>query len=98
MNKYARALQKIEEGATSGLGVPVGELVSRGLVVRRSSTSRKYVAPDGAPRWAIRYRSSRKKYGVEERVMNNTSLKLTERGSKLLSGQKRKNKEINDEL
>jgi len=94
MNKYARALEEITkkptEEAVRRVGVSVGDLVSRSLVVRQKRAETRYLVPEGAPCWATRFRYSRKKYGIEEHTSEKTILKITERGQRYLKRESRK--------
>lgn len=88
MNKYIRALRAVKKEGTEDsvrrTGVPISDLVSRGLVVRRKRTDKKYTIPENAPRWAYKFRLSRKRYGVEERLTNKVIIKLTNKGKNYL--------------
>jgi len=97
VHKYARALQEIikkpTEEAVRRVGVSVGDLVSRSLVVRQKRAEKRYLVPEGAPCWATRFRYSRKKYGIEEHTSEKTILKITERGQRYLKRESKNEKD-----
>jgi len=89
MNKYSRALKEIEKNPTEKtarrMGIPIGELISRGLAMRQKTIGKKYIVPKGTPIWASSYKYSRKKYGIEEHITENVILKITDRGRRYLN-------------
>lgn len=85
MNKLIKQLKEISKRPTEKLakrsGINVGDLISKGLIERYVETTNKYLIPEGAPRWAVKFRYSRKKHGIEEHIVEETYLRLTSRGS-----------------
>jgi len=99
VNKLIKQLKIISEKPTEKLakrsGVNVGDLISKGLIERYKETTKKYLVPENAPKWATKFRYSRKKHGIEEHSIEETYLRLTSRGSaKLKNVKKDKEEEI----
>lgn len=88
MDRISRQLSRIGAGIpekdAKRAGIPVADLVSRGLLRRYRTDQKKYLVPEGVPRWATKFRHSRKKYGVEEHVIESIIIKLTDRGSRYI--------------
>lgn len=65
-------------------GFPISRLMARGLIVRKRDIKKNYEIPEDAPRWAFKFRSSRKKYGVEEVIEEDVCYELTVKGKRVL--------------
>ncbi len=95
-----KVLRKIGKGVpvekALSLGINYRELISSGLarkVVRKES---KLFIPAGAPRWASKFKFSRKKHGIEESITEHSMIVLTEKGIRL-SRKKRINSDEEDD-
>jgi hypothetical protein len=76
---------KVNSPTPQELGnVDIRRLLSLGLVKRTNSTQVNYHIPQGAPRWAAKYKFTRKKYSVSESSEDNKQYMLTEKGKRRL--------------
>lgn len=67
----------------------IRKLLSLGLVRRVSNTKINYHKPKDAPKWAAKYKFTRKKYGVTESADTNEQYVLTSKGKRKLRSLKK---------
>ena len=82
--KLLRQLKTIGNGMSEAnakkLGISTSKLVSLGLATKNVKNEVSYIKVEGAPRWAAKYKFTRKKYGIEENTSSEVTYKLTSRG------------------
>ena len=77
--------------------INVSKLRNLGLVCKKTVESSKIVVPEGAPRWAIKYKFTRKKYGIYKDLKLNEEYCITNKGLRQLNRDKRKENKDEDE-
>lgn len=87
-NKIANDLKKLGSGMllsdAKKAGIHVPNLKSKGLVEIKKERLKRYLVPENAPRWAVKFKYSRKLHGIEEHVTEKSYVIPTRKGSNLL--------------
>lgn len=97
MNRLGRDLNRFKNGMTDKdakkLGVNMGSLLRNGFIIRKTIKNSSFLVPEDAPRWATKYKFTRKKYGIKEVVDETVTYQVTTKGKNFL---KRINKKSDD--
>ncbi len=91
MKRLDKDLQKIQDKKSSG--VCINKLRSLGLIKKSINCTSSYLIPEGAPKWAAKFKFCRKKYGVTEHKEEKSTWILTQKGNKRLKNSKKDKKE-----
>lgn len=65
-------------------GINVRKLLSLGLIRKISRSTTNYKIPEDAPRWATKYKFTRKKYKVTENSSVSDNYMITDKGKRRL--------------
>lgn len=79
------------------LGIDYRSLIAKGLVSKIVKKESKFLIPDDAPRWAIKYKFLRKKHGIIENITDNQILVLTEKAKRILMQSRHRDDDEDDE-
>lgn len=71
------------------LGIDYRSLISSGMIKRVIKKESKFLVPEHAPRWAIKYKFLRRRHGIEESTAEVSILVLTEKAKKLLKSKRK---------
>ena len=77
------------------LGIDYRSLIASGLARKIVKKESKFLVPANSPRWALKYKFTRKKHGIEETVTESEVIILTEKAKTLLK--KRRKDDSDDE-
>jgi len=61
-------------------GISISELLRRSYIRKKTLKESRFEIPEGVPRWAVKYKFTRKKYGIQEIAEEKVSYKMTLRG------------------
>ncbi len=90
----------------SSLGINVGELRNKGLILIKVTEEKEFIIPKDVPRYAKRFAFTRKKYGITESISKTKHIHLSNNGIKFISKSVKKEleeetkpiKEVEDEV
>jgi hypothetical protein len=90
MNKYAKQLQiikskKLSLAKAKSLGIDIQELRHRGFIIVSTIKNESITVPKGVPKYAARFGFTRRKYGLEVKINEETQVKITDKGIKFLA-------------
>lgn len=94
--KALRQIDGLSDKKAKTLGIDYLDLLGKGLIKKTIKSESKYLIPANAPRWAAKYKFTRKKHNIEEVKSDSVIFKLTDKGNKILKG--RKKKDENEEI
>lgn len=93
-NKITNDLKKLGSGMlladAKKAGIHVPNLKSKGLVEIKKEKLKRYLVPENAPRWAVKFKYSRKLHGIEEHITEKNYVIPTKKGSYLLKREGKK--------
>lgn len=82
-SRQTKLVKKLVEKKQSLSKSEISELVNKCFAIRTNKVSVKYDIKNDTPRWAYKYRFSRKKYGVKTHEVNESIIKPTAKAMKL---------------
>lgn len=78
------------------IGLNISELKSKGFIIIKTIKNKNYEIPKNVPKYAMRFAFTRKKYGINQSIIENKTLKITKKGIDYIKNSIKKTKEIEE--